>query len=115
QHGVMPSTTRARRPERQASAVTPRRFLITTWDGGGNTPPAFNLALRLARRGHCTRMLGWESMAARAATANIDFAPYRSMTPWPPRLRLDDAWERLVPLLHGAATRDDIAAETRGF
>jgi len=39
------------------------RFLIASWDGGGNTPPAFNLGSRLVRRGHRVRMLGWAPMA----------------------------------------------------
>ena len=51
-----------------------RRFLIATWDGGGNTPAAFNLGARLARRGHRVRMLGWKSMSERAAEAGIEFS-----------------------------------------
>ena len=47
------------------------RFLIASWDGGGNTPPAFNLGSRLVRRGHHVRMLGWEPMAARASAAGL--------------------------------------------
>ena len=55
-------------PERPAGAVNPPgRFLIVTWDGGGNTPPALNLAERRSASGHHVRILGWESMAARAA------------------------------------------------
>jgi hypothetical protein len=30
----------------------PGKFLIATWDGGGNTPPAYNLGARLVQRGH---------------------------------------------------------------
>ena len=92
-----------------------RRFLIVSWDGGGNTPPAFNLGTRLVRRGHRVRMLGWESMAARAADAGIDFATFRSMTPWPASLRMDDAMDRLMDLLHSDATRDDVIAEGQSF
>ena len=53
------------------------RFLIATWDGGGNTIPGFNLGSRLARRGHRVRMLGWSSMAGQAAVAGIEFTAYR--------------------------------------
>jgi hypothetical protein len=34
------------------------RFLIMSWDGGGNAPPAINLGARLVRRGHHVRLLG---------------------------------------------------------
>ena len=93
----------------------PARFLIATWDGGGNTIPAFNLGSRLARRGHRVRMLGWSSMAGHAAAAGLEFTPYRSVPPWPQDLTQDDGWERLVPLLHGPATRDEIRAEAAAF
>jgi len=94
----------------------PRRFLIATWEGGGNTFPAYHLGSRLARRGHRVRMLGWPSMAGRAAAAGIEFAAYPSVPPWPAGLRQEDAWEeRMVPLLHGTATRDGILAEAGAF
>ena len=93
----------------------PARFLIVTWDGGGNTIPGFNLGSRLARRGHRVRMLGWSSMAGHAAAAGIEFTAYRSVPPWPDGLTQDDGWERLVPLLHGPATKDDILAEAAAF
>jgi UDP:flavonoid glycosyltransferase YjiC (YdhE family) len=92
-----------------------RTFLIATWDGGGNTPPAFNLGTRLTRRGHRVRVLGWESMAKRSADSGLEFATYASMTRWPENLSLDDGWDRLVPFLHGTATRDDIIAESDTF
>jgi len=49
----------------------PGRFLIVSWDGGGNAPPALNLGARLIRQGHLVRLLGWESMAPRAAAAGV--------------------------------------------
>jgi UDP:flavonoid glycosyltransferase YjiC (YdhE family) len=93
----------------------PSRFLIATWDGGGNTPSAFNLGSRLARRGHRVRMIGWKSMAVRAAAAGIEFTPYRSEPPWPAGLSQDDGWDRIEPLLHGLATKADILAEAVAF
>ena len=92
-----------------------RTFLIVSWDGGGNTPPAFNLGMRLAHRGHRVRILGWESMAKRSADAGLEFTTYASMNRWPEDLSLDDGWDRLVPFLHGTATRDDILAEAGAF
>ena len=78
------------------------RFLIVSWDGGGNAPPALNLGARLARQGHQVRLLGWESMASRAAAAGVEFATYPSVPPWPPGLAFEDALEeRLMPALAG--------------
>ena len=92
-----------------------RRFLIASWAGGGNTPPAFNLGTRLVRRGHRVRIVGWPSMAQQAPNSEVEFAPYRSMRPWPEDLSLDDGWEGVKRLLRGAGTRDDIVAEAGAF
>lgn len=92
------------------------KFLIVTWDGGGNTPPALNLGARLVQQGHRVRMLGWDSMGARAAIAGIEFATYPSVPTWPAGLAFEDAMEdRLIPALVSPATRDDILAEGREF
>ena len=94
----------------------PGRFLIMSWDGGGNAPPAINLGARLVRRGHHVRLLGWESMASRAAAAGVEFATYLSVPPWPPGLAFEDALEeRLMPALLGAGTRNDILASADRF
>jgi UDP:flavonoid glycosyltransferase YjiC (YdhE family) len=94
----------------------PGRFLIVSWDGGGNAPPAINLGARLVRRGHHVRLLGWESMASRAAAAGVEFATYPSVPPWPPGLAFEDVLEeRLMPALLGAGTRDDILAGADRF
>jgi UDP:flavonoid glycosyltransferase YjiC (YdhE family) len=93
-----------------------RRFLILSWDGGGNTPPAFNLGAHLVRRGHAVRLLGWPPMAGRAAAAGVEFAPYASVPPFPPDVDLDDVFvERVQQALSGAATKQDILDEARGF
>ena len=91
------------------------KFLIATWDGGGNATPAFNLGARLVRRGHRVRLLGWESMSGRSAEAGLEFTAYASMTPWPENLSMDDAWDRVAPRLHGTATRDDILATAEAY
>ncbi len=92
------------------------RFLIVSWDGGGNAPPALNLGARLVRQGHQVRLLGWESMAPRAAVAGVGFATYPSVPPWPPGLAFEDALEeRLLPALAGTGTRDDILTEASDF
>ena len=90
-------------------------FLIASWDGGGNTPSAFGLGARLARRGHRVRMLGWASMAARAAAAGIEFGVYPSVPPWPEGLVHEDGWDLLVECLWSEACRADVAAEVGAF
>jgi UDP:flavonoid glycosyltransferase YjiC (YdhE family) len=90
-------------------------FLIASWDGGGNTPSAFGLGARLARRGHRVRMLGWASMAARAAASGIEFGVYPSVPPWPEGLVHEDGWDLMVECLWGAGCRADVAAEVRAF
>src|ERR1700726_5127717 len=95
--------------------VPGRRFLIATWDGGGNTTPELHLGTRLVRHGHRVRMLGWESMADRAAAAGLEFTPYRSMAPLPKNTRLEELWDSVDLLLHGAGVRDDILAESTVF
>lgn len=97
--------------------MTPaKRVLVLSWDGGGCVPPAINLAARLARRGHAVRLLGWPSMADRVRAAGVDFAAYPSFTPWLEDAPAEETWdERMVPFLHGAATRQDIVAEARRF
>jgi UDP:flavonoid glycosyltransferase YjiC (YdhE family) len=108
---------RAARPGRQAGPVSGSgRFLILSWDGGGNAAPALNLGARLVRQGHQVRLLGWHTMASRAAAAGVEFATYPSVPPWPPELAFEDALEeRLLPALLGPGTRDDILTEATGF
>ncbi|MDQ6720984.1 MAG: glycosyltransferase [Candidatus Dormibacteraeota bacterium] len=94
----------------------PGRFLIASWDGGGNTPPAYNLGARLIQLGHRVRLIGWDTMARRAAAAGVEFATYPSVAHWPDGLSQDEAIdERLKPALLSRATRDDILAESKLF
>ncbi len=107
--------------DRSVNSVTARapsagRFLIVTWDGGGNTPSAFNLGARLVKEGHEVRLVGWESMEERAATAGVEFATYPSVPPWPPDPDLDALWEeRVQPALISPAVRDDVIAAAKDF
>ena len=92
------------------------RFLIISWDGGGNVPPALNLGARLVHLGHQVRLLGWESMESRAAIAGLEFTAYPSVPPWPSGVTLQQAWkERVIPALLGPGTRDDIRTEIKDF
>jgi UDP:flavonoid glycosyltransferase YjiC (YdhE family) len=91
------------------------RVLILSWDGGGNTPSAFNLGSRLVRRGHRVRMMGWDTMAVRAAAAGLEFSTYPSVAHWPAAVRHEDGWERIETALFGAATEADVVAEAESF
>jgi UDP:flavonoid glycosyltransferase YjiC (YdhE family) len=91
------------------------RFLILSWDGGGNTPSAYNLGSRLLRRGHSVRMMGWPAMAAPAAATGLEFTRYASVPRWPSELRHEDGWDRIAVALFGAATEQDIVTEARDF
>jgi UDP:flavonoid glycosyltransferase YjiC (YdhE family) len=92
------------------------KFLIISWDGGGNVPPALNLGARLVHLGHRVRLLGWESMKSRAAIAGLEFTAYPSVPSWPSGVSLQQAWkERVIPALFGPGTRDDIRAEIEDF
>jgi UDP:flavonoid glycosyltransferase YjiC (YdhE family) len=92
------------------------RCLIVSWDGGGNAPPALNLGARLVGLGHRVRILGWETMAARASAAGLEFVTYPSVPPWPADLAFEDAIEeRLEPALNGPETRADIVAAANDF
>ena len=92
------------------------KFLIISWDGGGNVPPALNLGARLVHLGHHVRLLGWESMESRAATAGLEFAAYPSVPSWPSGVSLEKAWNtRLIPALFGPGVRDDIRNEIENF
>jgi UDP:flavonoid glycosyltransferase YjiC (YdhE family) len=91
------------------------RFLIATWDGGGNTPAAYNLGARLVRRGHRVRLLGWASMAARAEEAGLEFATYRTAPAFPDDVAHEDDWPLLTECLWGPACRADVVEEAQDF
>ncbi|MGH7686073.1 MAG: glycosyltransferase [Candidatus Dormibacteria bacterium] len=95
------------------SDTTRGRFLISTWDGGGNVPPAMALGARLRRRGHEVRVISSRSLAGVAAGAGLDFTPLRRVPEWPDGLPLDDDWPRLNRLLFGRDAALDIADELR--
>ena len=88
---------------------------MLSWDGGGNTPSALNLGSRLVRRGHRVRMMGWDAMASRAASAGLEFTTYLSVAPWPTELRHEDGWDQIAVALFGAGVEADIVAEAQSF
>jgi MGT family glycosyltransferase len=64
-------------------AASPRAFLFTHWEGGGNTPPMLALVRRLLARGHSVRVLSdpcnrEEVEATGAGFASWTRAPHRA-------------------------------------
>jgi UDP:flavonoid glycosyltransferase YjiC (YdhE family) len=89
--------------------TTAAAFLLVSWDGGGNTNPAYHLGSRLTLRGHHVTVLGWPEMADGARRAGLRFASYPSMPPWPTGVTMDDVWAHLVePRLIGSQTKRDV-------
>jgi len=51
-------------------------ILISTWDGGGNVPPALLIGAELRRRGHGVRVIGHEAQRAEVTGAGLPFTAY---------------------------------------
>jgi MGT family glycosyltransferase len=52
------------------------RYLLVTWDGGGNVPPELGLARRLIARGHAVHVLGDPTLEADVVAAGCSFGPW---------------------------------------
>lgn len=87
------------------------RFLITTWEGGGNVPPALALGMRLRRRGHDVRLIGSVAQAGAAAEAGLDWTAYRRVPAWPAGVPLEDDFPGLKTMLEGPDMARDIFDE----
>lgn len=59
--------------------------MLFGWDGGGNVPPFLALGKRLLTRGHRVRMVGTDTIAARAGAAGIDFSQFVRTPSWTAR------------------------------
>ena len=101
----MPTAETASRRSRRG------RFLISTWDGGGNVPPAVALGVRLRRRGHSVRLLGPSTLEGEATKAGLDWTAHRRVPLWPAGLPLDDDFPRLAAMLEGPDMALDILDE----
>lgn len=96
------------------------RFLFVTWEGGGNVPPTFSIARRLARRGHLVRILAPYSLRDAVEAAACSFAPYRRVvdgtpaaagTGGPGRLRASLLVPELARSAPSLAFAQDVLAE----
>ena len=54
----------------------PKSFLFTTWEGGGNVPPALTLAAQLVRRGHRVRVMSDGANRGETEAAGAEFVPW---------------------------------------
>src|SRR5258707_14606413 len=86
-------------------------FVILTWDGGGNVPPALALAARLSERGHRVRVMAPASLAAAVASSGATHVPYRTAPAVPPGVRHEDAWPTVFEILNGPTMIDDVRTE----
>src|SRR5687767_11098369 len=53
-----------------------KRFLLATWEGGGNIPPELGLARRLIARGHQVHVIADPPVEAAALAAGCSFSPW---------------------------------------
>ncbi len=92
----------------------PLEILLFSWDGGGNVPPFLALGRHLLARGHRVRMVGHDSIAARAGAAGVDFAAFGGVPSWSPRpgRALEDEMEALAAHLLGPEFGDELLAAT---
>ncbi len=64
----------------------PKRFLLATWEGGGNLTPELSIAKKLIARGHSVRVIADPTVEGVARAAGCGFAPWSRA---PHRLDLD--------------------------
>jgi len=88
-----------------------RSFLLTTWDGGGTSPPELGVAKRLVDRGHTVHVLGDPTLVQDVQAAGCTFTPW-SRAPHRSSLDKEDDllkdWEAEDPLDVLRRLRDQI-------
>lgn len=57
-------------------------YLLATWSGGGNVPPALAIAAELVRRGDTVRVIGHNDQRGTIEAAGFAFEPYPTGTQW---------------------------------
>lgn len=67
------------------TASKPLKFLFTTWEGGGNIPPAITVARKLAQRGHKVRFMSDAANREDAEAAGLEFRPWQEAPSRPDR------------------------------
>ncbi len=86
-----------------------RRFLVPTWDGGGNVPPELGVARRLVARGHQVHVIADPTLSDAAGGAGATFSAWERaphMTSLDPGEDLLRDWETRNPLVLLQRVRD---------
>jgi len=55
----------------------PMNFIFTTWEGGGNVPPALEAVRKLVARGHRVRVMSEECNRRESEAAGVSFSAWR--------------------------------------
>src|SRR5262249_8715743 len=71
------SLAKQRRCPAEGCAMTEaKRYLLVSWDGGGNVPPELAIARRLVARGHSVRVLADPTIEAEARAHGCEFSAW---------------------------------------
>lgn len=62
-----------------------KRYIFTTWEGGGNVSPAMTVARKLSQLGHCVRFMCDESARGEAVANGIEFRSWKEAPNRPDR------------------------------
>jgi UDP:flavonoid glycosyltransferase YjiC (YdhE family) len=91
-------------------AASPAHFLITSWPGGGNVPPALALGQWLMKAGHGVTLAGSAQLAGAARAAGLEFRASPSALPWPDGVAFEDDLAAFDALRNSPALADDLLA-----
>lgn len=88
-------------------------ILITSWEGGGNVPPALALAERLVARGHRVRISGQETMRRRVEATGAELAAHRTVPDYPRDVVLETIWDQVDAVINGPRMVDELIDDLR--
>lgn len=93
----------------------PGRFLIVTWDAGGNVPPALGLGRGLIARGDSVRVLAPRTLRERVEAARCAFRPFPAALEWDPAKgrAFEDQEGPFRAILDGLSLAEAVLAEVR--
>lgn len=95
----------------------PRRYLLPTWDGGGNVPPELGVARRLIARGHEVHVLADPTVGDSARAVGATFSAWERaphMTSFDPAEDLIRDWETGNPVVLLQRVRDRLIGGPAG-
>jgi UDP:flavonoid glycosyltransferase YjiC (YdhE family) len=86
-------------------------YLLVTWDGGGNVPPALSLGRALKTRGHGVRVLAHPTLRSSVEAAGLEMREYETVRPF--SAVENHSLPRLVATFSDPRLADDVLAEAR--